>query len=352
MSHKKVYHWVKKMSKNWAKAGYSRHFCEAMVIFSKGVAKAKSSQIRKISANVGGQRNSQRRRLQRFVKREVDRMLWFKVWTQIVVKTIGAKSKRLILIVDEVKIEDRFGAMVVGLAYENRCIPLAWRIYKANDKASYPAEGQVAVIQQLFEAIKPAFKARQKVLVLADRGIGTSPDLMRVVMKLQWHFLFRVTKQSKVILPDGQEVTFHDQVHQPGQTYATTGLVFKQRGRVPAHVRVLWGLQAKAPWALVTNYPTLTGWEYAQRTWIEQAFRDLKSHGWHLSQNRFTSPDRLANLWLILVVTYAWLLFWGHAIERVGLAEPPKRLSDGSFVRRLSLFTEGLLAFNRFFHPT
>ena len=352
MCHKKVYHWVKKVRKKCRQAGFSRHFCEALEIYSKGVARAKSSQIRKIATKVKGNRNSHRRRLQRFVGRETDRCAWFEVWTAIVLQKIRPKSKRLVLVVDEVKIEDRFGAMVVGLAYENRCIPLAWRIYKANDKASYPAEGQVKVIQQLLEAIKPAISKRCKVLVLADRGIGTSPDLMRVVIDLKWQFLFRVTKQSKIILADGQEITFHDQVTKPGQAYAAKGKVFKKRGRIPAHVRVLWGLEAKAPWALVTNDPDLSGWEYAQRMWIEEAFRDLKSHGWQLSQNRFTDPDRLANLWLLLVLAYTWLLFWGKAVEDQGLAEPKKRLPNGAFVRRLSLFTEGLYAFDQYFYPT
>ena len=352
MSHKKVYHWVKKVSKKWLGAGFSRHFCGALVIFSQGVARSRSSQIRKIAARVKGKRPSHRRRLQRFVAQSVDRSSWFKVWTEIVLDQVRPTSKRVVLIVDEVKLTDRFGAMVVGLAYENRCIPLAWRIYKANDQASYPEEGQVKIIQQLLKAIKPAFSPRQKVLLLADRGIGTSPELMRVVIDLDWQFLFRVTKQSKLILDDGQEITFHDQVNQPGDSYAAAGLVFKQRGRIPAQVRVLWGHQAKAPWALVTNDPSLTGWEYAQRMWLEESFRDLQSHGWQLEQNRFTDPERLANLWLILVLTYAWLLFWGKAIEDAGLAEPPKRLPDGSFVRRLSLFTEGLYAFDLHSHPT
>lgn len=352
MSHKKVYHWVKRVSKKWRKAGFSRHFCEAMEIMSQGVARARSSQIRKIAARVKGKRASQRRRLQRFVGREVEQKKWFKVWTEVVLKEVGNQGQRRVLVVDEVKIEDRFGAMVVGLAYEQRCIPLAWSIYKANDKASYPAAGQVGIIKGLLEAIKPAFGSKGKPLLLADRGIGNSSALMQVVIDLQWHFLFRVTKQAQLVLDDGQAITFYEQVTQPGDSYAAAGLVFKTRGRIPANVRVLWGTEAQEPWSLVTNDPSLTGWEYAQRVWIEEAFRDLKSHGWQLCDTRFTDPDRLAKLWFLLVLAYAWLLFWGKALEDAGLTEPKKRLPNGSLVRRLSLFTEGLYAFEQSFHPT
>ncbi len=52
---------------------------------------------------------------------------------------------------------------------------------------------------------------------------------MRGIAAMGWTFLFRVTKQSKIVLPDGQAVTFHDQVTAPGQTYQASGLVFKKR---------------------------------------------------------------------------------------------------------------------------
>jgi hypothetical protein len=97
---------------------------------------------------------------------------------------------------------------------------------------------------------------RHRVRVLTDRGIGTSPLLMRRIANLGWTFLFRVAKQSKIRLEDGQEYTFYDQVKQPGDVWAGSGLVFKKRGHIPAHVRVVWGEDAAEPWALVTNDPT------------------------------------------------------------------------------------------------
>ena len=97
------------------------------------------------------------------------------------------------------------------------------------------------------------------VRVLADRGIGTSPLLMRGIAALGWTFLFRVTKQSKIILPTGEAVTFYDQVTAPGQTYAASGRVFKKRGRIPAHVRVLWGqaLVSAGLWSPMTRVDRL-----------------------------------------------------------------------------------------------
>ena len=154
-----------------------------------------------------------------------------------------------------------------------------------------------------------------------------------------------MTRQSKIVLDDGQAVTFYDQVRQPGQHYAASGQVFKRRGRIPAHVRVLWGERARAPWSLVTNDPTLDGSEYGQRMWIEELFRDLKSHGWDMENTTFTDPQRMAYLWIFLAVAYAWMLMWGVRQLALGLTAPTKRRADGSHVRRWSLFREGRQAF-------
>ena len=197
------------------------------------------------------------------------------------------------------------------------------------------------MILQLLRQIQAGMPPGVRVRVLADRGIGTSPDLMRGIMALGWTFLFRVTRQSKIVFPDGSAVTFYDQVREPGESYQASGLVFKKRGRIPAHVRVLWRTDGREPWALVTNEPGLQGWEYAQRMWIEAAFRDLKSHGWQLESAALTDPDRMAHLWIVLVVAYGWMLFFGAASVAAGAGCPLKRQTDGSRVRRWSLFREG-----------
>jgi hypothetical protein len=348
MSLRQLYQWVKKSSKQWG--GLSRHFQENVVVFSRGVAYAQSSQIRKIAGCVEGKSDSQRRRLQRFLGASSSHEPFFCGWTHTVVTSL--KARPLVLVVDETKLKDDLGVMVVALVFEGRCIPLSWRVYRANCHEAYPAEGQVEMILGLLRQVRAGLPDRVAVRVLADRGIGTSPLLMRGIMELGWTFLFRVTKQSKVILPDGEEVTFYDQVRQAGESYQASGLVFKKRGHIPAHVRVLWKAEAQDRWALVTNDPNLTGWEYAQRMWIEEAFRDLKSHGWQLEASTLTDPARMARLWIILVVAYAWMLLLGQAVVEADMGLRRKRQADGRYVRRWSLFREGRQAFLTASPPT
>lgn len=341
MNLRKLYHWVKKTSKGWD--GVTRHFRQNVLIFSRAVVKAQSSQIRTIAGMAGGKAESQRRRMQRFISQQLDLGIFFKAWTGSVMREL--KQKEVVIIVDETKLHDKIGIMLVGVAFEGRCIPLAWRAYVANSRDGYPAEGQAGMILTLLKQVQQGMPKGVKVRVLADRGIGTSPALMRGIIQMGWTFLFRVTKQSKIVLPDGQAVCFYDQVKQVGARYAASGLVFKKRGLVPAHVRVLWREGGQEAWALVTNDPTLVGYEYAERMWIEEAFRDLKSYGWRLEQVSGMQPDRLARLMIFLVVAYGWMLFLGYAVVTHGLGTPLKKRKDGTTVRRWSLFREGRQAY-------
>lgn len=115
MFSRKLYQWLKKESKKWAKAGLSRHFCDAVTVFSRGVARSKSSHIRQISRKEGVTKAaSARRRLQRFVGTKGDLDTFFTRWPKTVIKKMPAKEP-LIFSVDGVKIKNHFGVLVVGL---------------------------------------------------------------------------------------------------------------------------------------------------------------------------------------------------------------------------------------------
>jgi hypothetical protein len=270
---------------------------------------------------------------------------FFSAWTRWVVSALG--ERQVTLLVDETKLGDRLAAMVVGVAWEGRCLPLAWRVYRANQASGYPREGQVGMILGLLKWVQAGLPEGVEVLLLADRGIGTSPRLCQGVAELGWRYLFRVTCQTKVITDQG-DLTIAQQV-QPGEIWAATGQIFKQRGRIPAHARALWSPGYDEPWALVTNDAHLTGHEYARRNWQEQSFRDLKSGGWHWQESRVRHPDHMARLLIILVVAYTWLVALGSQRVQAGHAHPLHR-TQASLRRHWSLFKDGLDYFTEYLH--
>ena len=149
-------------------------------LFSYGAIKAESSQQTQICRQLYayGKRPNLARRLQRFLantKLNVtavcrEWILW--VWT-----ALGCPG-RFTLLVDETKLSSHRGIMMVGLAYEKRCIPLGWHCYEV---MQYPRCGQVGLIFNLLMHVKKVLPASVDSLILADRGIGTSPRLCRLV---------------------------------------------------------------------------------------------------------------------------------------------------------------------------
>ena len=180
---------------------------------------------------------------------------------------------------------------------------------------------------------------------MADRGIGTSPTLCRAVANLNWYFLFRVTCQSKVCTDEG-DFTIAKMVAEGGQR-SRHGKVFKQRGRIEARAIAIWTAGYDQPWALVTNDPALDGFEYANRNWQEQAFRDLKSGGWQWQHCRIRHPDHLERLLVLLAMAYAWCLALGsQAVNQTELKVRSLQTHvDGTARRYWSLFKEGIQYF-------
>jgi hypothetical protein len=318
---------------------------ENVGLFSYGVLMAEDCRQQSIARQIScGERvESAARRWRRFLDNKAFPLEeFFQEWTEWVVE--GLRDCEITLLVDETKIADRVAMMVVGVAWEGRCIPLAWRGYRANDASGYPAEGQVGMIKKLLEQVKAGIPTHiRRVLVLADRGIGTSPELCRVVDQLGWKYLFRVTCQSKIVTETG-DYTIALQV-QPGESWQASGLVFKQRGRIPAHARALWSEGYEQPWALVTNDPQLTGFEYACRTWQELGFRDLKSAGWHWGDTQIRCPEHMERLLVILTIAYAWTIAWGSQAVAARRAHTLQRRADRVLRRSWSLFREGLSHF-------
>jgi hypothetical protein len=315
-----------------------------VALFSYGVMRAESCQQAAVARQVscGEAVESTVRRWRRFLDNSSFPLEeFFSDWGRWVVEALG--GSQVTLLVDETKLDERVGVMLVGVAWQSRCLPLVWRSYRANSAAAYPSEGQVGLIADLLGQVKASLPEGVEVLVLADRGIGTSPALCRAVAQLGWHYLFRVTCQTKVITAQG-EATIAQQVH-PGEIWAASGRIFKKRGQIPAHARALWSVGYGQPWALVTNDPRLTGHEYARRNWQEQSFRDLKSGGWHWGESRVRHPDHVARLLVLLVLAYTWTVALGSQAIAAGRAHPLVRQANRSPRRLWSVFREGLTYF-------
>jgi hypothetical protein len=256
-------------------------------LYSYGVVLARQCAPSQVAEHLGqvGKLSSVQRRLERWLSNE--RLDWgrcCRLWSRFVLRQYV--GERVILLVDETKLGQHLSVMVVGLAYRGCCLPLAFWCYAPK---AWPLP-QVRLIEELLSWVAEGVPDDCQPLVEADRGIGTSPDLIRVVTALGWHYLFRVQGQTHVQLPDGHSVALQDLVTRGGQ-WTAPGKVFKKAGWLEGIAPVIWDAPYDDPCCLVTNCPTISGRAYANRYWQEASLRDLKSDGWQWQRSRIFTPS-------------------------------------------------------------
>lgn len=305
MSLEEVYNWQSRIREMLRDLGYWQSLVLAM--YSLGMVLARQNAPSKVSEKLGvmGKADTVQRRLERFIDNaRVDWQGCCVAWSGWVLQHYS--GGRVILLVDETKLGEHLSLMMVGLAYRQCCVPLAWWAYAPD---AWPL-AQVALISRLLSWVKAALPAGVVPLVEADRGIGTSPDLVRAVEGLGWQYLFRVQK-SVVLRHAGRERALKHLVNAPGQSWSGTGQVFKKAGWLDTTVLVVWAVGYSDYWCLITNDPTAHTRQYAIRYWQEAGFRDLKSDGWQWHTSRIWLPDHANRLVLVMALATAWMLTLG-----------------------------------------
>lgn len=283
-----------------------------------------------------GSYDGQYRRIQRFLANDRVSITPLQTqWASLVIQQIRPQAIKLM--VDETALSKHLKIMVLGIWSPDGCIPLAWRSYKAH---AYPAEGQVNMILDLLDRIRPVLPLPCPVTLLADRGIGTSPDLIREVDQRGIDVLFRVQGTSRFRYPDGREFPLK-YLGIPGYTWQSAGEVFKKAGWLSLNVCVAWGDDYEHPWCLVSTRD-IDPQDYADRFDQEVSFRDLKSDGFQWHRSHVWIPEHTDRLLLILAIAYALVLAVGQALTPVHHGRDSRK----------STFRRGLDALTKSFRPT
>lgn len=300
-----------------------------------GVVLAEACQISKVAdalaSSYGGRVGALTKRLSRFLSnpRIKDEAL-SGGWVRWVAQVYEGES--WVILVDETKLGEHLSVMMVGLAYEGRAIPLVWRCYTPGD---YPSEGQVGMILDLVGRLRQWVPPTIGLTVQADRGLGTSPALIRGLTQMGVGFVLRVQGQTRVRLPNGRVCALASLI-QPGQSWSGHAEVFKKAGWLTLHVHLLWRKGQAAPWCLVSNSPHTQPEYYARRAWHEHSFRDLKRFGWHWNASQVWRPAHAHRLLFILALTYTWVL------SQAARFTPDQTPSPSRSHPRDSLFRRGL----------
>ena len=319
--------------------------------FSLGVMLSERCQLTRVAERLSdwGKADTVERRLQRWLDNEriaiAACQTWWMAW---VLSTAVRAGERVYVLVDETHLSDHLSTMMAGLAYQRRCLGLAWWSYAPD---AWPC-GQVELITELLKRVKAVMDPSHEVIVEVDRGIGTSPDLVEAVVALGWSYLFRVQGQTHFRNAEHAECELQHLTTRGGPEFRGEGEVFKKAGWVTCQVRVIWPAAYDEPWCLISDRADLTGYEYGCRNWQEQSFRDLKGGGWQWDHSHVWQPEHADRLLLVLWLAYALTLSFGW----LAYHDPVLRAEATRGTRiRFSLFRLGLrvwAALRRLADPT
>jgi hypothetical protein len=247
------------------------------------------------------------------------------------------QPKCLTLLVDETALSDHLKIMVVGIWTAGGCVPIAWWSYQPQH---YPTVGQVGVISELLDRVVPVMPFPMPIWLLADRGIGTSPDLVKAMDNRGVLVVFRVQGSTRFRAADGREYALAE-LGVKGKSWQAAGEVFKKAGWLSATATVAWGTTYDAPLCLVSSQ-AIDPHLYARRFDQEVSFRDFKSDGFQWQRSHVWLPDHSDRLLLVIAMAY-WL------VMSVGQLLAPAPTGCAS---RWSCFRRGWEACRVLFRPT
>lgn len=268
---KKVYQWAETLRQHMHALSLPQ--VKAIARFSMSVILSGSCVLSRAAEAMpgSGSPGALEKRFYRFLKSSrVDLEAAGRDLARWVLSNLSAKDT-VVLLVDETYHTDRLKAMVVSVAHEGRAIPVAWRCYKPDE---WPM-GQVELIRTLLLQVKGVLPPGVRVLVEADRGIGTSPDLVRMIEEPGWWYLVRVQGQVR-IQADNRESAFSQLVSAPGMRFKGRVKAFKGAGWIECFALGEWSSGQKGPWLLLTNHPDAGADWYGIRWYEECAFKDFK----------------------------------------------------------------------------
>jgi hypothetical protein len=273
---------------------------------------AENCRLRIVAKRLTGKASasSMERQWQRWIANErIVMRVVFKWWIAWMVQLWGKAA--FLILVDETKLSDHVAVMMVGLAYQGSAIPLIWRAYRVHE---YPEEGQVALISDLLQQVQALLPRDQAVLLLADRGLGTSPTWQERLSDMNCRYLLRVQRTTLIRLQDHKPQPLTRLVGY-GQVWTGRAQVFKKAGWQWKWVYLVWEVGYAEPCCLFSNQADLSADLYTKRFQHEASFRDLKSDGFQWQRSRIWLPSHVERLLLGLALASLWALTEGTIVS-------------------------------------
>ena len=167
-----------------------------------------------------------------------------------------------------------YNAYVLGLVVRGRVLPLLW--YIASNQQDWQVQERW-VISRLLRVVASWLPPDCSVTLVADRGL-TGPELIGACEAVGWHYVLRVSCDSKQgpKLRDGSWLW--ELVRGPGQRLYTEVELFRSAGWIRVGLSIYWDKGYDEPWILISDRSAglCRVLEYKRRWRAEPTYQDCK----------------------------------------------------------------------------
>ncbi len=268
----------------------------------------------------------------------------------------GLAHQRVQLLMDRVLISDQHNILVVSVGFRRRSIPLVWKAL--DHRGSSNLTDQQRLIQAAVALLPPdvrisvhgdsEFRSQELFGWLRTHGY----DAMLGVDGRVW--VYDTLQGTDAGQPLANRLTALPPQTQTGRkrkhrtspvTYLADVYMVKEVRNGPVNIIAWWERDDDGKvvlHAVMTNLPATSRTKALgkRRMWIETAFRDWQSGGFHLDETGIDDRDRLARLLLVLALAYLWLVSLGRWVVKRSYR---RRIDDGSARQwHFSLFQLGV----------
>lgn len=217
------------------------------------------------------------------------------------------------LVIDATKVGFNHRALVVGLAYRKRTLPLAWSVHTGS-------KGNVAVtkIIALLERVHSMVPSNCEIELTGDSAFRMT-DLLYWLREHDWHYVIRQRKETYVRYNNGPWFPISEIPIEPGQTQVIGWVWLAKTNPFGLTWLVIhWAKGEKEPWILVSDYTDSKQIvrAYQIRMWIEEMYGDMKGHGFDLESTHLRDRRRIERLILGVCIAFVWLIALGSWVVK------------------------------------
>ena len=325
---------MQKLKKMMPQTPQNQMVTTAMMI--AGIVLGRKAQLSAISLEVPhpAKPASLEKRMHRFIKNErFEVEVNYLPFAELILAHLA--DKPLVLAIDGSNVGRGCMAIMVGVIYKQRAIPLAWLVYKGK-KGHTTVERHIAVLRKVL----PLIPTGAQVVLLGDGEYDNTKMLEWVTAHTDWEFVVRTAK-NMLITHNGIQYPLRELCAGHGTCTAASDVLFTAEEFGPVLAIAWWGKSYKDPIFLISNCSSLALVcdYYRRRFRVETLFSDKKSRGFHIEKSHLSDPTRLSRLLLASSLAYIWLIHLGMMVFQ---DETLRSLIDRTHRTDKSLFRLGL----------